>query len=77
MLLPAFTGLHQLDVRMVAHLEKPRHTGDEDELGIELDTSRGVQKVSGESALTGALKDGRLVKLELEDSIIADVARYL
>ena len=48
-----------------------------DELGIELDASRGVQKVSGESALTGALKDGRLVKLELEDSIIADVARYL
>lgn len=48
-----------------------------DELGIELDTSRGVQKVTGESALSGTLKDGRLVKMEFEDSIISDVARYL
>lgn len=48
-----------------------------DELGIELDTSKGVQKITGESALSGSLKDGRLVKLELEDAIIQDVARYL
>lgn len=47
-----------------------------DELGIEINTAKPIQ-IAGESAIGCKLKDGRLAKIELENSIMMDVARYL